>query len=90
MSRQLKATLDGSEYTIPALNIDQLESVATIITGPARAAGLDILKVAMKRATPAPEWETFAPTFDEIGAVVQKVMEMSGLQSSANPPQAAA
>jgi hypothetical protein len=90
-SKQLKVTINEVEYTIPALNVGQLESVAEIISGPpSNTAGLYILKVALKRAQPSPDMETFSPSFEQIGKIVQDVLAMSGLEQKVDPQQAAA
>lgn len=90
MAREAKVTLDGVDYTVPALNIGQLQEVSAVITGGAAAVGgFDILKIALRRATPKADLETIAPTMDEVGAFVQEVLKLSGLQKpDANPPVA--
>ena len=93
MPKEAKVTLDGTEYTIPALNIGQLEDVSAIFgeAAPSSKSGIAILRIAMQRAEPKPDMEKLAPTFAEVGEVVQAVLKLSGLQQpDANPqPEAA-
>ena len=89
MPKEARVTLDGNEYVIPALNLGQLEDIAKVITatGAGTSGGLEILRIALRRATPKPDFETFAPTFTQIGDVVKSVLELSGLQEpDKNPP----
>lgn len=88
MPREIKVTLGETEFTVPALNIAQLQDISEIIAAgvPTTSAGFTILKVAMKRATPAPDWDSLGPTLDEISDAVQTILKLSGLQKpDANP-----
>ena len=86
MARSVTVQLDGIPFVVPALNIAQLQDVAEAISGTAPAiTGFGILKIAMRRATPAPDWDTLAPGLDEIGEAVQAILKMSGLQKPENP-----
>lgn len=88
MTRSVKVTLDGIEFEVPAMNVGQLEDVAETTAGATVGnVGLKILRIAMRRSTPKPDFETLAPTVDECGNAVRAIMELSGLQKpDANPP----
>lgn len=90
MSKSVKITLGEISFDVPALNIGQLQDVSEVISkATSGAAGFDIIKIALKRADPKPDYETLAPTIDEIGAGVQAVLKLSGLQKpDGNPPVA--
>ena len=90
MAREAKCTLDGVEYTVPALNIGQLQEVAaSIASGAASTGGFEVIKIALRRASPKADLEQIAPTMDEIGAFVKSVLNLSGLQKpDENPPVA--
>ena len=84
MKKIAVVTLDEREYTIPALNLDQLQECSQFIGGPdPTSRGFDILKIALRRAAPQPDFETFAPTLDEIGNAIALILQMSGLAKKA-------
>ena len=88
MAREATITLDGTEFVVPALNIAQLQEVAEIINaGNAATSGFSILKIAMRRATPSPDFEILGPTLDEIATAVEKMLKLSGLQKPDSDPQ---
>jgi hypothetical protein len=88
MARDVMVTLDGQNYQVPALNIEQMEDVAEVLQGPPQKAGFSVLKIAMRRANPKPDFSNMSPTFDEIGNAVKCILELSGLQQpDANPQQ---
>lgn len=82
-------TLDETDFTIPALNLDQLERAGIAVTElGAQRAPFAILRIAMERAEPKMvDPEDFAPSPDQIGAAITKIMVLSGLQQpDQNPP----
>ena len=92
MAKEAKVTLDGTEFTVPALNIGRLERVSAVISNGAGSNGaFEILKIALEKASPAPDLDTLAPTLDEVAAAVKAILVLSGLQKpDENPPVAAA
>jgi hypothetical protein len=91
MARTAKVTLDETEFSVPALNIGQLERVSAVISaGRGSSGAFEILKIALERAAPKPDFEALAPTLDEVAAAVKAVLVLSGLQKpDENPPRAA-
>ena len=87
MAKEAKITLDGVEYTVPALNIGQLEEVSEAFDGPRTKIPFSVVRIALARATPKADFDAMSPTMDEIGSAVQAILETAGLQKSdANPP----
>ena len=88
--RSAQIVLDGETYTIPALNVGQLERLTEAFDGPASRAPYGLLRIAMERAEPHVNGglDTIEPTIDEIGAAFKVIAELSGL--TVNPPAAAA
>lgn len=88
MPRNCSIRLDETEFTVPALNIAQLQNVAEIIASDSPSKGsFSILKVAMERATPTADWTALAPTLDEIADAIAAILKMSGLQKPEANPQ---
>ena len=87
---EIKIGLGGTEYTVPALNLGQLERVSVLAIEGSVGSGFAMLKIALERALPKPDFEQMAPTIDEVGNAVQAILKLSGLQKpDANPPVAA-
>ena len=88
MPREAKFTLDGVEYTTPALNVGQLELVTEAFDGSRTKVPFAVLRIAMTRAIPKVDLDTVAPSMDEVATAVQAILETAGLQKGdANPPQ---
>ena len=88
MAREAKCTLDGVEYTVPALNIGQLEQVTEAFDGPRTKIPFAVLRIAMHRASPKIDLANASPSMDELATAVQAILETAGLQKGeANPPQ---
>lgn len=86
MAKDATIVIDGTSYTIPKLNIGQLEEVAEAFDGSRTKIPFLILKIAMRRATPKVDFDTLSPSMDEIGDAVQAILQTAGLQKSdANP-----
>jgi len=90
MPKELKTKLDDMEFTIPAMNIAQLQKCAEVMKKGDFSGGLEILRIIFERANPQPNWETFSPTMDEIGATVRDAMALSGMGKKEDDPQVAA
>lgn len=92
MSRTIVVTLDETEFTIPRLNLDQLERCGIAASElPQSRSGFAILKIALERATPKQvDPADFSPTPEQIGEAILKVMQLSGMKmggnTGANPP----
>lgn len=83
MARTAEITLDGQSYTIPALNVGQLERVL------GAAAGFDVLRIALERATPpltAEQLNAIEPTMAEVNGAITAIMVLSGMEQPAGPP----
>lgn len=91
--RTCVVTLDDIDFTIPALNMEQLER-ASIAAGTKTQteAGFAVLRIALERAEPkVVDPENFSPTPDQIKAAMDSIMTLSGLvkegdAGSGNPP----
>ena len=87
MPRSVKIGIDGIEFEVPALNIDQLQRVARAIQAGGSDSGFDVLRIALERATPKPDLQSLAPDILTMGKQVREILTMSGLQQpDANPP----
>lgn len=84
MSKTASITLGDVAYTVPALNIGQLERVADAMQGPAHRAGFAVLRIAMERATPAVDIGTVEASADEISKSAKAILEASGFTA---PPE---
>ena len=91
MARTAKITLDGAEYVVHALNIDQLERASEAFNAPSTSVAFKVLRIAMERAEPKPNGslESIEPTFEEINEAFRVIAELSGIKTE-NPPVAAA
>jgi hypothetical protein len=82
----VKATLAGIEYDIPMLNIGQLELVTDALAGPPMRATFAILKIALKRATPAVQKpDEIEATRDEVAAAVDAILVQAGFKEAKGP-----
>lgn len=81
MSHQhITVHLGDHHYTIPALNIGQLEQVTDALLGPPTKAAFAILKVALQRASPTPDLATLAPQRDQVALAVREILALSGFE----------
>lgn len=91
-ARSETITLDGIDFTVPRLNIDQLERVSeAFVTLSPTKVPFAVLRIALERALPTADFTTLAPDLvTEIQPSVLKVLAMSGLQKPDENPQAPA
>lgn len=90
MSKSVKVTLAETEYDVPMLNVGQLELVTDALAGPAMRATFAILKIALKRATPAvPTPDEIEATRDEVATAVDAILVLAGFKEAKHPNEPA-
>lgn len=89
-----KITLGGTEYTVHAFNIGELERVGDAIneakdSGGNLRASFAILRIALERAEPpVPNMNAIEPdSMDEVVTAAGVIMEIAGLKKAAADPQ---
>lgn len=79
----IKVTLGGTDYSVPKLNIGQLEEVTAAFDMLPVRRPFAILRIAMRRATPVIEnWDEVEPGNDEVAAAVSAILANSGFQKA--------
>jgi hypothetical protein len=79
-------SLAGKAYSVPMLNIGQLELVTDALAGPPMRATFAILKIALKRATPpVPKPDEIEATRDEVAAAVDAILVQAGFKEAKDP-----
>lgn len=92
MAKTVKVILGGTEYTVPRLNIGELEELTEIVTStPAHRLAFHVLGIALRRANPQPpeDIKTIETDGPEIAEALSKIMVLAGMKDpdSENPPQ---
>lgn len=92
MAKTVQITLGGTEYTVPRLNIGELEELTEIVTStPATKLAFQVLGIALRRAKPSlPEdIKSIETDGHEIKEALSRIMILAGMKDpdSANPPQ---
>lgn len=77
----ITVTLGDTEFTVPPLNIGQLEQVTEALTGPPVRATFAILRIALTRATPLVAPQTIEATRDQVAAAVDAILKNSGFKA---------
>jgi hypothetical protein len=93
MAKTAVITLGGTEYTVRCFTLDELEEITDLVT----AAGADaakvrklpfgVLRIALRRADPAPPAGGIEATVSEVRAANAAVLELAGMVATdADPP----
>lgn len=86
MARESKVTLDGVLYTVPALNIGQLEKVTEAFELPRGKVPYAILRIALERSDPKADLEKLSPTVEEVADAIKDILRVAGLQDKDENP----
>jgi hypothetical protein len=79
-----------TEYSVPKLNIGQLEEVTAAFDLPAMRRPFAILRIALKRADPkVADPNAIEATNDEIADAVMQILQSSGFGKATDPNGAA-
>lgn len=89
--RTAQVVLGGTEYTVHAFNIGELEQVAAIVSNdgaPNSSRSFAILKLALLRAEPKiADVDAVEPdSLDQVFEASRIIMDLAGLKAPENPP----
>jgi hypothetical protein len=82
MGNSVKVTLAGAEYTVPQLNVGQLEEMTEVVKP------FDVLRIALRRAEPKlspADINALEATKPEIDAAMAAITDLSGIKKE--PPE---
>ncbi len=91
MARTATIKLDDKEYTVHALNVNELQEVFEIIGNgnTSNISGLKVLSIAVRRAEPPIEdFGLLEPTTEELNEAGTTILKLSGIEIQ-NPPATA-
>jgi hypothetical protein len=87
MPKTITVPLGGTDYTIPMLNLGQLEDAAVVLSGEPARASFGVLRIALSRATPKVEdVAALEIDADELKSAVEQILTLSGLSTKKKVP----
>lgn len=90
MAKTATITLGGTDYTIHAFNIGELEKISLLFkVQPDASTAFNVLRMALKRAEPKMDDPDAIEldSIDEVAAASTVILELAGLKKpDANPP----
>jgi hypothetical protein len=90
VAKTAQISLGGTQYTIHAFNIGELERVVEMFDGPTTKAAFGIVRIGLERAEPKVEIDTLEPTLDEMREAARVMLDLAGLQQPDASPRLAA
>jgi len=89
MGKTTKIRMNDVEYTIHALNMREIKEITQVFHEGGPAMAIKIVEIALRRAEPKIEnFDDFEPGCD-LGDIVKKALELSGLRTEPTNPQEA-